>query len=79
MGRNAAAFVAGLLLTPMLASPFEWLVHRYVYHRQVVPGLGRIYHIHHHWHHRVFFPTWRYGRSRERVDHRAQPARESLR
>ena len=75
MGRNAAAFVAGLLLTPMLTSPFEWRVHRYVYHLQVVPGLGRIYHIHH----RVFFPTWRYVKSRERVDHLAQAARESLR
>jgi hypothetical protein len=57
---NALAFAAGLVLTPLLASPFEWLVHRYVYHRHVVPGLGRIYEIHHHSHHRVFFPTWRY-------------------
>jgi hypothetical protein len=57
---NAVAFAAGLLLTPLLASPYEWLVHRYVYHRQLVPGLGRIFSIHHHSHHRVFFPTWRY-------------------
>jgi len=57
---NTLAFGVGLLLTPMLASPFEWLVHRYVYHRHAVPGLGRIYSIHHHSHHRVFFPTWRY-------------------
>lgn len=57
---DALAFVAGLSLTPLLASPFEWLVHRYVYHRHVVPALGRIYKIHHHSHHHVFFPTWRY-------------------
>lgn len=57
---NAVAFIAGLCLTPLLASPYEWLVHRYVYHRHVVPGLGRIYSIHHHSHHYVFFPTWRY-------------------
>jgi hypothetical protein len=54
------AFLAGLWLTPLVASPFEWLVHRYVYHRHVLPGLGVIYRIHHHSHHHVFFPTWRY-------------------
>ncbi|HEX7957368.1 MAG TPA: hypothetical protein VF508_10525, partial [Pyrinomonadaceae bacterium] len=26
----AVAFAAGLLVTPFVASPFEWLVHRYV-------------------------------------------------
>lgn len=57
---DALAFVAGLCLTPLLASPFEWLVHRYVYHRHGVPGLGRIYKIHHLSHHHVFFPTRRY-------------------
>lgn len=57
---NTAAFVAGVCLTPLMASPFEWLVHRYIYHRHVVPGLRRIYTIHHHSHHYVFFPTWRY-------------------
>jgi len=57
---NTLAFVAGLCLTPLLASPYEWLVHRYIYHRHVMPGLGRIYTIHHHSHHYVFFPTWRY-------------------
>ena len=59
LGRMAA-IVAGACLTPIMASPFEWLVHRYVYHRHLVPGLGRIYTIHHHSHHYVFFPTWRY-------------------
>jgi hypothetical protein len=57
---NTVAFFGGLCLTPLLASPYEWLVHRYIYHRHVVPGLGRIYTIHHHSHHYVFFPTWRY-------------------
>jgi hypothetical protein len=57
---NAAALVAGIYLTPLLASPYEWLVHRYIYHRHAVPGLERIYTIHHHSHHYVFFPTWRY-------------------
>jgi hypothetical protein len=56
---SGLAFVAGLLLTPLLASPFEWLVTA-PYHRHLVPGLGRIYTIHHHSHHHVFFPTWRY-------------------
>lgn len=57
---KVVAFIAGVCLTPLLASPYEWLVHRYVYHRHAVPGLGRIYTIHHHSHHFVFFPTWRY-------------------
>jgi hypothetical protein len=57
---DAMAVLAGTCLTPLLASPFEWLVHRYVYHRRALPGLGRIYEIHHHSHHHVFFPTWRY-------------------
>jgi hypothetical protein len=52
--------LCGLVLMPLLASPLEWLVHRYVYHRAVVPGLRAIYEIHHRVHHYVFFPTWRY-------------------
>jgi hypothetical protein len=56
---SAVAFLVGVFFTPLVASPFEWLVHRYVYHRRL-PGLGRIYTIHHHSHHHVFFPTWRY-------------------
>jgi hypothetical protein len=51
---------AGLVLMPLLASPLEWLVHRYVYHRALVPGLRPIHEIHHRVHHYVFFPTWRY-------------------
>ena len=56
----AIGVVAGLVLMPLLASPLEWLVHRYVYHRPLVPGLRSVYEIHHRVHHYVFFPTWRY-------------------
>jgi hypothetical protein len=54
------SFLLGVCLTPLLASFYEWLVHRYIYHRRLLPGLGRIYEIHHHSHHHIFFPTWRY-------------------
>jgi hypothetical protein len=54
------AFLAGLVLTPVLASPLEWIVHRYVYHRVIVPFLRPIYDVHHKGHHYVFFPTSRY-------------------
>jgi len=56
----AVGVAAGLVLMPLLASPLEWLVHRYVYHRALLPGLRPIYEIHHRVHHYVFFPTWRY-------------------
>jgi hypothetical protein len=54
----ALAFVAGLLITPFVASPFEWLVHRRVYHRAAWL-LGRIHTVHVA-HHHLYFPTWRY-------------------
>ena len=54
----ATAFAAGLILTPIVASPIEWLVHRYIYHRRSAP-LQRIYVVHLA-HHHLFFPTWRY-------------------
>jgi hypothetical protein len=50
----------GALFTLVNASVLEWLVHRYVYHRNWIPGLRRIYAIHHPGHHFTFFPTWRY-------------------
>ena len=56
----ATGVAVGLVLMPLLASPLEWLVHRYVYHRAFVPGLRAVYEIHHRVHHYVFFPTWRY-------------------
>jgi hypothetical protein len=52
------AFVAGLILTPIIASPIEWLVHRYIYHRSFTL-LRRIYAVHLA-HHHLYFPTWRY-------------------
>jgi hypothetical protein len=56
----AGAVLAGLILMPVMASPIEWLVHRYVYHRALVPFLRPIYEVHHRVHHYVYFPTWRY-------------------
>jgi len=56
----AVAFLLGLLVLPVAASPYEWLVHRYVYHGTVIPFLRRIYVIHQHGHHYAIFPTWRY-------------------
>jgi hypothetical protein len=53
-----AAFTLGLLMTPVIASPIEWVVHRYVYHRSL-GILKRIYSIHLA-HHHLYFPTWRY-------------------
>jgi len=53
-------FALGVLVLPVAASPYEWLVHRCVYHGQVIPFLRRIYVIHQHGHHYAIFPTWRY-------------------
>jgi sterol desaturase/sphingolipid hydroxylase (fatty acid hydroxylase superfamily) len=55
---TATAFVAGLIVTPIIASPLEWLVHRYIYHRSF-GFLKRIYTVHAA-HHHLYFPTWRY-------------------
>lgn len=56
----AFALLVGVLVLPVAASPYEWLVHRYVYHGQAIPFLRRIYVIHQHGHHYAIFPTWRY-------------------
>lgn len=53
------SFVAGIVVTPLAASPFEWVVHRYVYHRPQRDPLDRIYTIHQA-HHFAYFPTRRY-------------------
>jgi hypothetical protein len=55
-----AAGLLGAVALPIAASPLEWLVHRYVYHRRLIPFLRRIYVIHHQGHHHALFPTWRY-------------------
>jgi hypothetical protein len=56
----AAGVAIGLVLLPVLASPIEWLVHRYIYHRVLIRVLRPIYEVHHRAHHHIFFPTWRY-------------------
>jgi hypothetical protein len=57
---DAAAVAAGLGLAVVAASLLEWLIHSYIYHGRAIPFLRRIHRIHHHGHHHVFFPTWRY-------------------
>jgi hypothetical protein len=59
-GASWLAFLLGLALMPMMASPIEWLVHRYVYHRVALPALRPLFEVHHRVHHYVYFPTWRY-------------------
>lgn len=54
------SFLAGVAVAPLLASPIEWAVHRYVYHRPTLPSLRFIYDVHHRIHHYVYFPTFRY-------------------
>jgi hypothetical protein len=55
-----AGALLGVLVLPVAASPLEWLVHRYVYHRRLIPWTRRIFVIHQHGHHHALFPTWRY-------------------
>jgi hypothetical protein len=33
----------GLLVVPLVASPIEWFVHRYVYHQPAIPPLSAIF------------------------------------
>lgn len=56
---NAVAIVVGFVLVPLIASPLEWFVHRFVYHEAVVPALDAIFKVHTA-HHYSYFPTWRY-------------------
>ena len=53
------AVVLGLMVVPLVASPIEWFVHRFVYHAPVVRGLSAIFVVHTA-HHHAYFPTWRY-------------------
>jgi len=53
------AVVLGLAVIPLVASPIEWFVHRFVYHEEVLRPLGAIFVVHTA-HHFAFFPTWRY-------------------
>ncbi|HSB85669.1 MAG TPA: hypothetical protein VLD86_05140 [Ilumatobacteraceae bacterium] len=56
---SGVAVVLGLALVPLVASPLEWLVHRFVYHQAVLRPLASIFTVHTA-HHYAFFPTWRY-------------------
>src|SRR5207253_3330389 len=53
-----AAFFFGLLITPVLVSPIEWIIHRFVYHNQS-GFLNRIRAVHSA-HHHLYFPPSRY-------------------
>ena len=53
------AVLLGLVVVPLVASPIEWFVHRFVYHAPVVRGLAAIFVVHTA-HHHAYFPTWRY-------------------
>ena len=57
---SAAAFLLGVAVVPLIASPLEWLVHRFVYHAPAIPPLAAIFRVHTA-HHFAFFPTWRYA------------------
>jgi hypothetical protein len=49
----------GLMVVPIIASPLEWFVHRFVYHEPVIAALDAIFKVHTA-HHYAYFPTWRY-------------------
>ena len=57
--QQVIAFILGLVVIPLIASPIEWFVHRFVYHEEVLRPLGAIFVVHTA-HHYAFFPTWRY-------------------
>lgn len=58
-GSIPLALVAGIPFTLVPASVYEWLVHRYVYHREQAGPLAQIYRIYHRGYHAAIFPTWR--------------------
>jgi hypothetical protein len=58
----ALAVLAGIALIPLVGSPIEWFVHRFVYHQPVLAPLAAIFRVHTA-HHFAFFPTWRYTTS----------------
>ena len=48
-------FILGVVITPLLASPYEWIVHRFLYHRKSITALNKIYQVHTA-HHHLYFP-----------------------
>lgn len=80
------SLLVGVSVVPLVASPIEWAVHRFVYHDRVVAPLGAINTVHLA-HHHAYFPTWRYvtrGPSRRlpvrngHVDVATSPTRNAL-
>lgn len=57
--KGLMVFAIGAAIVPFIASPIEWLVHRFVYHQPVIKPLSRIYSVHTA-HHYAYFPPWRY-------------------
>jgi len=53
------ALVLGLVVIPLVASPIEWFVHRFVYHAPAIRTLEVIFRVHTA-HHFAYYPTWRY-------------------
>jgi hypothetical protein len=53
------AAALGVVLIPLVASPLEWFVHRFVYHEAVIRPLAVIFTVHTA-HHYAYFPPWRY-------------------
>jgi len=61
-GAPALSLALGAVVTVLLFSPWEWAMHRYVYHRVLVPALRPAFLTHHRDHHLRFFPPWRFTR-----------------
>lgn len=57
--RTVLAIALGLVVVPVVASPAEWYVHRFVYHEAVIRPLAVIFTVHTA-HHYAYFPPWRY-------------------
>jgi sterol desaturase/sphingolipid hydroxylase (fatty acid hydroxylase superfamily) len=57
--KGLMVFALGVAIVPFIASPIEWLVHRFIYHQPVIRTLSRIYSVHTA-HHYAYFPPWRY-------------------
>jgi hypothetical protein len=76
------SFAIGIVLLPIIASPLEWFVHRFVYHEAKLRPLATIFVVHT-VHHFIYFPTWRYvtgGPARRLALRRRTPAaHESVR
>jgi hypothetical protein len=58
----ALSLALGAIVTVLLFSPWEWAMHRYVYHRVLLPALRPAFLTHHRDHHSRFFPPWRFTR-----------------